>query len=166
METNSVELSSPTQETPTQETSSPKKISRKLLFILGVLVILFLISAILWKNSLDSSIDPSVVEGGKLRAVQLDVLNGAGEPKLAQQFTDYLRERGFDVVEIGNYKSQDVNQTIVVDRTGNLKAAKQVAAVLGVPENRVLQKIDRSLYLDVSVIIGKDYRHLKPFKSN
>lgn len=101
--------------------------------------------------------------GGRARAIQLDVLNGSGQPKLAQRLTDYLRARGFDVVELGNYTSS-IEATQVLDRAGNLDAAKQVAAALGVPEEQVQQKIDKSLYLDVSVIIGKDYSRLKAFQ--
>ncbi|MGH2568611.1 MAG: LytR C-terminal domain-containing protein, partial [Bacteroidota bacterium] len=67
----------------------------------------------------------------------------------------------FDVVEMGNYKTSDVEETMVLDRAGNLEAAKQVAAAIGVPEEQVQQQIDKSLYLDVSVVIGKDFQRLK-----
>jgi len=77
--------------------------------------------------------------------------------------TDFLRGRGFDVVEIGNYAG-DLERTLVIDRTGNRDAAVRVAQSLGLPEERVVQKIDRTLYLDVSVYIGKDYQTLRPFK--
>lgn len=104
------------------------------------------------------------MKGGKLHTIQLDVLNGSGTPKLSQRFTDYLRSRGFDVVEMGNYKDSRVERTRVIDRVGNLAAAQQVAQALGVPKDRVTQEVDRTMYLDVSVVIGKDYRSLKPLK--
>ena len=111
-----------------------------------------------------SSHDNGITSGGKTRAIQLDVLNGSGQAKIAQRVTDYLRARGFDVVEMGNYKSSDLEATIVLDRTGNLEAAKKVASSIGVPADRVKQQIDKSLYLDVSVVIGKDYARLKAFQ--
>lgn len=99
----------------------------------------------------------------KVHTIQLDVLNGTGESKLAQRLTDFLRGRGFDVVEMGNYAGE-LDATMIIDRTGNKEAAIRVAQSLGVPKERVIQKIDKTLYLDVSVYIGKDYRSLDPFR--
>lgn len=107
--------------------------------------------------------ESEVVVGNKVRTIQLNVLNGVGEAKLAQRMTDYLRSRGFDVVEIGNYQ-EELEKTLVIDRTGNSQAAIQVARSLGVPLEQVIQRIDKTLYLDVSVFIGKDYPSLQPFK--
>jgi hypothetical protein len=104
-----------------------------------------------------------IADGQKERTIQMDVFNGAGESKLAQRLTEYLRSRGFDVVETGNLR-EELEKTLVVDRSGNTQAALQVAQALGIPENQVIQKIDKNLYLDVSVFIGKDHRTLKPFR--
>jgi len=111
----------------------------------------------------DPGRESEVVVGNKVRTIQLDVLNGVGEAKLAQRMTDFLRSRGFDVVEIGNYR-EELERTLVIDRTGNSQAAIQVAKSLGVPLEQVIQRIDKTLYLDVSVFIGKDYPSLQPFK--
>lgn len=131
-----------------------------LVFIPPFVLLLYVVVQIFFR----ASGDPEVTTGGRVHAIQLDVLNGSGQPKLAQRMTDFLRARGFDVVEMGNYKSSDVEATLVLDRAGNIEAAKQVAAVLGVSAERVQQQIDRSLYLDVSVVIGKDYSRLKAFQ--
>ncbi|HAL57292.1 MAG TPA: hypothetical protein DCP63_12705 [Bacteroidetes bacterium] len=68
------------------------------------------------------------------------------------------------MVEMGNYREPNVATTRILDRTGNLEAAEHVAEALGVPRERVMQEIDRTAYLDVTVIIGKDYRSLKPLQ--
>ncbi|MEX1139064.1 MAG: LytR C-terminal domain-containing protein [Bacteroidota bacterium] len=104
-----------------------------------------------------------IADGQKERTIQMDVLNGAGESKLAQRVTDYLRSRGFDVVEVGNVR-EELERTLVIDRAGNMEAALQVAQALGIPDDHILQKIDKNLYLDVSVFVGKDYRTLRPFR--
>jgi hypothetical protein len=161
-------------ETLTPETDSPKPSSqqrrselspplwKRILPFVFVPPVLLLVWAIV-QSPWSTGGTPEVVVGGRTRVIQLDVLNGAGQPKLAQRVTDYLRARGFDVVEMGNYSTNDVEATMVLDRAGNLDAAKQVASALGVSEEQVHQKIDRSLYLDVSVILGKDYARLKVF---
>ncbi len=95
--------------------------------------------------------------------IQVDVRNGCGVSGLAETMTDYLRTSGFDVVEHGNHTSFDVQTTQIIDRIGNLDAAKQVALALGLPESSITQDVKTDYYLDVSVIIGIDYRSVLPF---
>lgn len=95
--------------------------------------------------------------------IQLDVQNGTNENGVATRFTEYLRKNGVDVVEIGNYKSRDVERTLVIDRSGDKNKSKKVAMTLGVNEKNIIQQMNNSLYLDVTVVIGKDFNELKPF---
>jgi len=97
--------------------------------------------------------------------IQVEVLNGCGIAGLASRVTHYLRSYRFDVVQYGNYAAQDVEKTRIIDRIGNLDAARQIAMALGVPASSVEQKVQKDLYLDVSVIIGRDYEHLTLFRS-
>lgn len=97
-------------------------------------------------------------------SIQLEVLNGTSEPKAAQRLTEALRSGGFDVVDMGNYKSSNVQRTTVIGRTPDKSAAMSVATYLGVDKGHVLQQPDKNLYLDVSVIIGKDINQLRVFK--
>jgi hypothetical protein len=94
--------------------------------------------------------------------IQLDVLNGCGTPGAAVQFTSYLRARGYDVVEVRNYKTFDVNESMVVDRVGNMQNAERIAYALGVRKENILQQMNPDYYVDVSVVIGRDYHALKP----
>jgi len=96
------------------------------------------------------------------RIIQLDVLNGCGAKGVGSKFTDFLRTHGFDVVEMKNYKSFQIQQTLVVDRIGDLTLARKVANSLGVSEKNVLQQINTDYFVDVSVIIGKDFSQLNP----
>ena len=50
--------------------------------------------------------------------------------------------------------SQDAS--VVLDRVGNREMAQQVAAALGIP--RVETRRDTMLVLDVTVVLGKDWR--------
>ncbi len=97
-------------------------------------------------------------------AVQLEVLNGTTEPGAAEKLTEALREGGFDVVDVGNYKSSSVAHTTVIARTADQSAATSVASYLGVEKPYVLHQPDKNLYLDVSVIIGRDLSQLRVFK--
>ena len=95
--------------------------------------------------------------------IQVEVRNGNGVSGLARRMTTFLRSYGFDVVEQGDHTSFDQEETIIFDRIGNLDAAKQVALALGIPVIEVQQDIRLDYYLDVSVIIGMDYKSVMPF---
>lgn len=94
------------------------------------------------------------------KPTQIDVLNGCGVAGVAAKISARLRQRGFDVVEIRNYKSFDLRQTIVIDRVGNLAQALRVASALGVGRDNVIQEINLDYYVDVTVVIGKDFESL------
>ena len=87
-------------------------------------------------------------------SIQVQVLNAGGNARLAQRLTDYLRSRGFDVVEIGNAAPSE--RTIIVDRSGRPGAASRVARAVGLADARTRQQIDRRLMLDVTVLLGRD----------
>ena len=95
--------------------------------------------------------------------IQVEVRNGCGVDQLAARTTQFLRDQGFDVVEVGDHTSFDVQHSMVIDRVGDLVSAKRVAAALNIPESQVVQEIRRDYYLDASVIIGHDYEQLEPF---
>lgn len=95
--------------------------------------------------------------------MQVEVRNGAGTAGVASAVTRYLRRRGFDVVESGNYSSFDQQETLVLDRVGNPEAARRLANALGLPVDRIRDEPRAELYLDASVIIGHDYASLAPF---
>lgn len=88
--------------------------------------------------------------------IRVEVLNAGGIAGLARNATDYLRDSGFDVVDFGNAADFDADSSIVLDRVGQVENAKAVADVLGI--NNVRSQPDSNLYLDVSVLLGSDWR--------
>ena len=65
-------------------------------------------------------------------------------------------------MQTGNYISFDVDKSMVIDRTGNKANAIKVADVLGIDHKNIIQQINNDYILDVSLIIGKDFKELKP----
>lgn len=104
---------------------------------------------------------PATVAAKPPKVIQLDVLNGCGAKGAGVKFTGFLRTSGFDVVEMKNYKTFNVAQTLVIDRIGDLAQARRVAAALGVAEKNVIQQINPDYFVDVSVVIGADYGSLR-----
>jgi hypothetical protein len=96
--------------------------------------------------------------------MQIEVLNGCGVDGVADMFTDYLRTKNFDVVNTGNYRSYNIDNSIVIDRTGNIINAEYLAEVIGIDNRQVIQQKNKNYFLDVTLIIGKDYRQF--FQNN
>jgi hypothetical protein len=93
--------------------------------------------------------------------IHLEVMNGCGVTGVADQFTEFLRSKSFDVIQTGNYFSYDIEKTLIVDRIGNYKHAKLVAEALGLADDVIISQVNRNYYLDVSVIVGKDFNNIK-----
>ncbi|MDR9416154.1 MAG: LytR C-terminal domain-containing protein [Gracilimonas sp.] len=92
--------------------------------------------------------------------IQIEVLNGCGVSGIANAYTSLLRKNGFDVVETGNFETFDVQETIIISRSGEMSNAYRVANALGVSEKNVILESSPDFYLDVSVIIGHDFEQL------
>lgn len=92
--------------------------------------------------------------------IQIEVLNGCGVPGIANAYTGLLRTNGFDVVETGNFESFDLQETIVISRSGVMDNAYRVANALGVSKENVIRESSPDFFLDVSVVIGHDYEKL------
>ncbi len=96
--------------------------------------------------------------------IQAEVLNGCGVSGLADIFKDYLRSKKIDVVSTANYQNFDVLETFIVDRIGDKEKAYYVADLLGIKKKNVITRINRDYFLDMSIVIGKDYLQLKPLR--
>lgn len=135
---------------------------------LGIIVLtataLFFVYSLVNRTAVRPPVDPTKVEEGDVRVIQIDVLNGCGIPGVAGRFTNFLRSRGYDVVEVGNYRTFDLPETLVIDRIGNIENAQKVAYALGIKESNVIQQINPDYFLDATVVIGLDYENLRPMR--
>ncbi|WP_419164325.1 LytR C-terminal domain-containing protein [Candidatus Palauibacter sp.] len=90
--------------------------------------------------------------------IKVEVLNGVGEPGLARRFADELRALGFDVVATDNADHFEHQVTYVLDRSGRLGAAREVAN--GVHSDSVAVVLDPDLFLDATVVVGHDWQEV------
>ena len=129
----------------------------------GRIVLVFLILAVLtvtiWFSvrAFSNPAEPSVPDDARAPEgvrIKVEVLNATKTRGLARKATDFLRARGFDVVGSGNDAEQRP-KTVVYDRSSHPEWARLVARALNAP---VLSRPDSSRYLDVTVLIGADWR--------
>lgn len=86
--------------------------------------------------------------------IKVEVLNATKVRGLARKATFFLRDRGFDVVSMGTSRLES-DSTIVLDRSGHPEWASLVAKALNA---KVQTRLDSSRYLDVTVLIGRNWR--------
>lgn len=87
--------------------------------------------------------------------VRVEVLNATRTRGLARRATLFLRDLGYDVVDIGT-ASPGSDSTTVIDRSGHPEWARRIALALG--GARVISRPDSSRYLDVTVLVGATWR--------
>ena len=86
--------------------------------------------------------------------IKVEVLNATNTRGLARRATLFLRDRGFDVVAVGTAREQSAT-TLVLDRSNHPEWAKLVAQAFNA---RMEQRLDSSRYLDVTVLVGAEWR--------
>lgn len=128
--------------------------------ILGILIIFLTYSVIIHINDISAGKNESGKKNTVSPVIQVEVLNGCGVSGVAEKFTDLLRKKKFDVVQVGNYISYDMDNTLVIDRVGNMVNAEKVAVALGIDNKNVIMQKNDNYFLDVSLVIGKDYKKL------
>ena len=87
--------------------------------------------------------------------VRVEVLNASGVPGLARRGTEVLRDGGFDVVSYGNAPGFAPDSSLVLDRVGRMELARSVADAVQIP--RVYARPDSNVYVDVTVVLGRDW---------
>jgi hypothetical protein len=151
------------------KTSSKNLFLNTAIILLGIIIIYMLYSIINKSLLKESENEYTVSQKPTADIVQMEVLNGCGVDGVAQKFTDYLRKDNFDVVNVSNYFLNniivnDISHTLVIDRLGNKANAIKVAEALGIKKENIIEQINNNYFLDVTLIIGRDFNQLKPFK--
>ena len=99
------------------------------------------------------------IAGANGRLIRVQVLNGSMEGGVGARVASYLRQGGFQVVEVGNADRHDYVATMVVARRPDGAAARIVAQYLGSPP--VIRQAWTSDVAEVTVVIGSDRSRLR-----
>lgn len=150
-----------------EEYISKSPISEKntsLFFIIASVILavfaIFLLYSDLNKIGLLSFNDNKTIKPQNVQQlIQVEVLNGCGVTGVGDGLTDVLRAKGIDVVKTGNYRSFDIENTFIIDRLGKIETANRVADSLNLDKRFIITEINKSYFLDLTIVIGKDYKN-------
>ena len=128
--------------------------------ILGLVILLIGVGGTLASTRVRTAVFgiPSSAKAPRGVRVRVQVLNATMVRGLGRRATELLRDRGFDVVEVGTASARERgDSTFILDRSGHPDWAARVAAAMG-SGARVISRPDSSRYLDVTVLVGATWR--------
>tara|TARA_B100001996_G_scaffold329604_1_gene277370 strand:+ start:891 stop:1463 length:573 start_codon:yes stop_codon:yes gene_type:complete len=109
-----------------------------------------------------------IYEANPVLDIEIEILNGCGEPGVAAKFSEFLRDKRVDVVRSENADNFDYSNTILIQRNENTDGLKYVANALKFDiknSSQVMIAIDPESDVDITLIIGKDFNSLNSVKS-
>jgi LCP family protein required for cell wall assembly len=114
-----------------------------------------------------SAVGPSVVatsptdpaEGARQETARIAVRNGSGTEGLATQTSEYLKNQGLDVVEVGNADRLDYQiSRLIVYNDRFPYTVSYLASLMGLQESQILNQSTPDSQVDIVVILGRDWR--------
>jgi len=106
----------------------------------------------------------TLIANKKYPNVSVEILNGCGVSGVAAQFKEIVHEKTFDVLNTENAAHFHYDNTLIIARTDNTDAAFKLAEELGISRDRVSIEQDASRAVDITMIIGHDYKSIPAFK--
>lgn len=89
-------------------------------------------------------------------AASIDVFNNTDVAGLAGQTRDWLAGRGVDVAKIGNPPTPTNADTVIQVYTGKIWTGRYLAALMGLPAERVQPGADGLTTSDIAIVVGPD----------
>jgi hypothetical protein len=92
--------------------------------------------------------------------IEIEVLNGCDIPKLALMYTHYLRSEGIDVEAYKNADNSQYIKTTILHHRGEIERALELADIMMMDKNSIIEDKDENLMFDLTLILGTDYVNL------
>ena len=92
--------------------------------------------------------------------IQIEILNGCGQRYIASMYQNFLRHEGYDVMAAKNAPSFDYKYSTVQLHRGDSTMAVHLSNLMGVHDSLVIKTLDESLMLDLTLIVGSDFKEL------
>ena len=150
-----------------------KLVSNIAMGLLSLIVIGFVLSGIdrlFFNDGLDTEfpdlstlITQSTYEKNTGHKIEVEVLNGCDIPKLALMYTHYLRSEGIDVEAYKNADNSNYNETMILHHRGEIERALELANILMIDNNNIIEDKNENLMFDLTLILGKDYVNLPSY---
>ena len=121
-------------------------------------------------NNNDKSIDLSSLinktESEKITGekIQIEIQNGCGLKGVAQLYTNFLRDKGYDVIDFKNAPHFSYKKTqLIIHQKDTLNFTNEMINDLKINSDLVDYNYNNDLIHEMTIIIGEDYNQLDSF---
>ena len=157
----------------TQSNNLRKLVSNLGMGLLSIILIGFVVSGVdrmFFNDGLDTEfpdlstlITKSHYEKKTGHKIQVEIWNGCGIPKLARMYTYYLRAEGIDVLDSKNANDFNNTETKILHHRVDIERALELANIMMIEKNRIIEDKDDNLFFDLTLILGEDYLNLPSY---
>ena len=96
--------------------------------------------------------------------VQVSVLNGCGVKGIADLYTNFLRDMGYDVVDYGNAIHFEHSETkLIIHNKNHKNFIYEIVELLEIKPEYLEYKYNKNIFYDLTLIIGSDYTNLNSY---
>jgi len=96
--------------------------------------------------------------------IQIEIQNGCGLKGIAKLYTNFLRNKGYDVISFKNASNFNFNKTLlIVHKKDTSNFVDEIINILQINPNSVSYKYNDKIIYEMTVIVGKDYEDLDSF---
>lgn len=88
--------------------------------------------------------------------VSIEVLNGSNKNGLATKVANELKQKGYNIINIGNAKGMKYDQSHIYDRRSNDEETKKISQILDI--KKVEKKTSTDTKADITIILGNDIK--------
>ena len=138
--------------------------NKPILYILSIILLVISVYSLkiyLKSDNINDITYQTNLESNIVIKAEIEILNGCGESGIANLYANFLRQKGFDVIESKNANNFNyLNTNILVHKKEMMPVAQELAKILEIKEVKL---IERGIW-DLSLIIGKDYKKLDSFE--
>ena len=141
------------------------------LIILSISFFISMIDNLLFDNGLDSKkpdlsalITKTKYEKKTGHKITIEIHNGCGIPKLANLYTEFLRNEGFDVIDSKNADSFNYLKSQILHHNGDKDRSIALSKVMNINDSLVINFQSDNLVHDLTLILGHDYKELTSYQ--
>ena len=99
------------------------------------------------------------------RRIQVMILNGCGEKGIARLYANFLRNKGYDVIDYDNAKSFDHGNTKIRIHSRDSESFEyKIIELLKIKPDKIEYNNSKNIFYDMTIIIGDDFKLLDSYK--
>ena len=112
-------------------------------------------------SSLINKTESEKITGEK---IQIEIQNGCGLKGVAKLYTNFLRNKGYDVISFTNAPHFNYKNTeLIIHKKDSVNFTNEILNILNINPEFISYNYNENFIYEMTVIIGKDYNILESF---